>query len=317
MAASNIPRIPRLKLRSTIMRVDPNYIANLTAAVDQSANQEDALTSELSSGLRVASLSDDPVAVAQSTLFGSAIARDDSFVQSAAGTTSKMQVTDSTLGEVVTQVTAAIATAVSGNNGTLNASDLASVAQSLSGVRDQVLSLANTNYQGQYLFGGSQGSAPPFTLDTSTNPATAVYNGDSNLQFVQTPGGQQIQVNLPGSSVFGSAGTGVLGALNQLISDFSGSATSATLTTDTGALTAALGQLSSQRSTLDSSLSRLQATSTFAQTESSELTVAQGTLVEADPATVASQLSTAETQHQALLSVINTLGGEDLFSLMR
>ncbi len=52
------------------MRVDPNYISNLTAAVDQSANQEDTLTSELSSGLRVASLSDDPVAVAQSTLFG-------------------------------------------------------------------------------------------------------------------------------------------------------------------------------------------------------------------------------------------------------
>jgi flagellar hook-associated protein 3 FlgL len=316
MAASNTPRIPRLKLRSTIMRVDPNYIANLTAAVDQSASQEDTLTSELSSGLRVTSLSDDPVAVAQSTLFGGAIAQDDSFVQSAAGTTSQLQVADSTLGEVVTQVTSAIATAVSGNNGGLSASDLAGVAQSLSGVRDQVLSLANTSYQGQYLFGGSQGSTPPFTLDTSTNPATAVYNGDSNLQFVQTPTGQSIQVNLPGSSVFGSAGSGVLGALNQLISDFSGGATSATLTTDTGALTTALGQLSSQRSTLDSSLSRLQATSTYAQTESSELTVAQGTLVQADPATVASQLSTAETQHQALLSVINALGSEDLFSLI-
>src|SRR5277367_143444 len=103
----NLHRIPRLKLRSTIMRVDPNYIANLTAAVDQSASQEDTLTSELSSGLRVASLSDDPVAVAQSTLFGSAIAKDDSFVQSAAGTTSQLQVTDSTLAEVVTQVTSA------------------------------------------------------------------------------------------------------------------------------------------------------------------------------------------------------------------
>lgn len=300
------------------MRVDPNYIANLTAAVDQSASQEDTLTSELSSGLRVASLSDDPVAAAQSTLFGSAIAKDDSFVQSAAGTTSRLQVTDSTLGEVVTQITTALSTAVSGNNGTtLNASDLASIAQSLSGVRDQVLSLANTSYQGQYLFGGSQGSAPPFTLDTSTNPATAVYNGDSNLQYVKTPSGQKIQVNLPGSNVFGSAGSGVLGALNQLISDFSGGATSATLTTDTGALTTALGQLSSQRSTLDSSLSRLQATSTYTQTEASELTVAQSSLVSADPAAVASQLSTAETQHQALLSVINTLGGEDLFSLMR
>jgi flagellar hook-associated protein 3 FlgL len=299
------------------MRVDPNYITNLAAAVDQSTSQENTLTSELSSGLRVASLSDGPVAVAQSTLLGSSIAKDDTFVQTASNESSRLQVTDSTLGEVVTQITSALSTAVGGNNGTLNASDLASVAQTLSGIRDQVLSLANTSYQGQYLFGGSQGSAPPFTLDTSTTPATANYNGDSNVQYVETPSGQKIQVNLPGSTVFGAAGSGVLGALNQLISDFSGGATTAALTADTGALTTALGQLSTQRSTLDSALSRLQSTSTYAQTEESQLKVAQSNLVSADPAAVATQLSQAEVQHQALLSVINALGSSNLFSLMK
>src|SRR5271168_3496588 len=310
-------RIPRLKIRSTIMRVDPNYVSNLTASLDQSTSEEDTLTSELSSGLRVASLQDDPVAVAQSTLLGSSIAQDDTFVQTASNESSRLQVADSTLGDVVTQVTSALSVAVSGNNGALNASDIASVAQQLSGIRDQVLSLANTSYQGQYLFGGSQGSSPPFTLDTTTNPATANYTGDNNVQYVETPSGQKIQVNLPGSAVFGSAGTGVLGALNQLISDFSGGTSTATLTADTSALTTALGQLSSQRSTLDSSLSRLQTTSTYVQTQESQLTVAQSNLISSDPATVASQLSSAETQHQALLSVINALGSSDLFSLLR
>ena len=59
------------------MRVDPNYVTNLAAAVDQSGTNEDTLTSELSSGLRVSSLQDDPVAVSQSTLMNSAISRDD------------------------------------------------------------------------------------------------------------------------------------------------------------------------------------------------------------------------------------------------
>jgi len=299
------------------MRVDPNYITNLAAALDQSTQQENTLTSELSSGLSVASLSDGPVAVAQSTLLGSSIAKDDTFVQTASNVSSRMQVADSTLGEVVSQITSALSTAVGGNNGTLNASDLASVAQALSGIRDQVLSLANTSYQGHYLFGGSQGSAPPYTLNTSTNPATAVYNGDSNVQYVETPSGQKIQTNLPGSAVFGAAGSGVLGALNQLISDFSGGATTAALTADTGALTTALGQLSSQRSTLDSALSRLQSSSTYTQTEESQLKVAQSNLVSADPAAVATQLSQAEVQHQALLSVINALGSSNLFSLMK
>jgi flagellar hook-associated protein 3 FlgL len=299
------------------MRVDPNYITNLTASLDQSTNAEETLTSELSSGLRVASLQDDPVAVAQSLLLGSAIAKDDTFVQTASNDSSRLQVADSTLGEVVTQITSALSTAVGGNNGTLNASDIASVAQKLSGIRDQVLSLANTSYQGQYLFGGSQGSAPPFTLDTSTDPATATYNGDAKLQYVETPSGQKIQANLPGSSVFGAAGSGVLGALNQLISDFSGGAATAAITADTSALTTALGQLSAQRSTLDSSLSRLQSNSTYVQTDESQLKVAQSGLVSADPAAVATQLSQAETQHQALLSVINALGSANLFSLMK
>jgi flagellar hook-associated protein 3 FlgL len=299
------------------MRVDPNYVFNLSTALDQSSSEEDTLTSELSSGLSVASLSDNPVAVAQSTLLGSSIAEDDTFVQTASGETSRLQVTDSTLGDVVTQVTSALSLAVEGNNGTENANNSATIAQQLSGIRDQVLSLANTSYQGQFLFGGSQGSTAPFTLDTTTNPATATYNGDTNVQFVASPSGQQFQVNLPGSAVFGSGGSGVLGALNQLIADYSGGATTATLTADTGALTTALGQLSSQRSTIDSSLSRLQSTSTFVQTEESQFTVAQSNLVSADPATVATQLSQAETQHQALLSVINALGGTDLFSLMK
>ena len=299
------------------MRVDPNYITNLTASLNQSTAEEDTLTSELSSGLRVALLSDDPVAVAESTLLGSSIAQDDTFVQTASNESSRMQVTDSTLGEVVNQVTTAISTAVSGNNGTVNPSNVASVAQALSGIRDQVLSLANASYQGHYLFGGSDGSVAPFSLDTSTTPATVNYAGDNVVQFVETPGGQKIQVNLPGGSLFGTAGSGVLGSLNQLIADFSNGASSATLTADTSSLTTALGQLSSQRSTLDNALNRLQSNSTYVQTEESQLKVAQSSLVSADPATVASQLSQAETQHQALLSVISAVGSSDLFSLMR
>jgi flagellar hook-associated protein 3 FlgL len=299
------------------LRVDPNYIVNLASALNQSTSVENTLTSELSSGLNVMRLQDNPVAVAQSTLLASSIAKDDTFVQTASGESSLMQMADSTLGEVVTQITSALSLAVEGNDGALNASNIASIAQQLSGIRDQVLSLANTSYQGQYLFGGSQGLSQPFSLDTSTTPSTITYNGDTQLQFIETPNGQKLQVNLPGSSVFGSGSSGVLGALNQLIADYAGGASSSSLTTDTGALTTALGQLSDQRSTLDSSLSRLQSISTYTQTDESQLQIAQSNLVSANPADVATQLSSAETQHQALLSVINTLGGEDLFSLMR
>ena len=299
------------------MRVDPNYVTNLAAAVDQSSNAENMLIGQLSSGLRVSSPADDPVAVAQSTLLGSAIAKDDTYVRTASGVVSRMQVADTTLGEVVTQLTSALSLAVQGNGGTLNAANLATVTQQLSGIRDQVLSLANTSYQGQYLFGGSQGSVQPFTLDTSTAPATTAYNGDALAQYVETPNGQKIQMNLPGASVFGTAGTGAFGALNQLIADLSGGAPAAAITADTEALGASLGQVSNQRSILDSSLGRVQATSLYTQTHEAQMKVQQNGLVAADAAEVATRLSSAETQHQALLSVMSAVQKTSLFDYLR
>ena len=227
-----------------------------------------------------------------------------------------IQVADSTLGDVVTQLTSALSLAVEGNNGTLDSSNLATVATQLIGIRDQVLSLANTSYLGSSLFAGSQGSVTPFVLDTSTTPATVSYAGDTNLQYLETPAGQKIQVNLPGSAVFGNSSTGVFGALNQLIDDFSSGASTSTIAADTSTLKTSMGQLSQQRSVLDSSLSRVQSTSTYAQTDESQLKVEQSSLVSADTATVATQLSSQETQYQAMLNVMSALEKTDLFDYL-
>ncbi len=299
------------------MRVDPNFVTNLSGSLDQSQIVEANLTAQLSSGLRVTSLADDPVAAAQASMIGSEIAEEDNYVQTASSDSSMLQVTDSTLGEVVTQLTSALTLAVQGSNGTLNAANLSTIAQQLTGIRDQVLSLANTSYQGNYLFAGSQGSTKPFTVDTSTTPATVSYVGDTNVQYVTTPAGQKIQMNLPGSAIFGTGSTGVLGALNQLIADFSSGAAGATSVADTSALTTALGQLSDQRSILDSSLSRLQATSTYAQTEEAQLKVQQSNLVASDTASVATQLNSAEVQNQALMNVMSAVGKNDLFDYLQ
>ena len=285
------------------MRVDPNYIVNLSGSLDQSSSAQAQLTAELSSGLRVSSLSTDPSAVAQSTLLNTALSQADTYVSTAAGVTSRLQVADSALGEVVTQLTSAVSLAVQGANGTLSAANLATVQQQLTAVRDSVTALANTSYAGTYLFAGSQGTTQPFSTDASTTPATTTYAGDAKMQSIVTPDGQTVAVNLTGSTTFGAVFT----ALNQLIADYSSPTTAATATADSGALTTAMSGLTSQRSVLDSSIGTLQSTSTYAQTQAANLTAEQSTLVSADTAQVATQLSGAETQHQALLSVISGL----------
>ena len=299
------------------MRADPTYIYNVAQAVNQSSSATDGLIQQLSSGLRVSSLQDDTVAVAQSVLLGNAISRDDSFVQTASCEVAMLQVADSTLGEIVTQLTSALTLGVQGSNGTLNAANTGVLVQQLTAIRDQVLSLANTSYLGQSLFGGSQGSVKPFTLDTSTQPATVSYVGDSKLQYIETPSGQKIQTNVPGSDLFGTSSTGVFGALNQMISDLSSGSPAASVTADVSTLTSALGNLSTQRSILNSSQSRVQSTSSYIQTQEAQLKSQQNGLVAADTVTVATQLKSNQVQYQALLSVMSALQKTNLFDYVK
>jgi flagellar hook-associated protein 3 FlgL len=296
------------------MRVNPLYMTSLVGSLDATSSSEAQLTEELASGSRVNSLSDDPVAAGQDVLLSAQIASDDSFSQTASTTQSMLQVSDSALSTVVSQLTSAISLATEANNGTLNTSDLESISNQLAGIRDEVISMANTTYLGRYVFSGSQGGTAPYTLDTTASPAAATYNGDSDVEYLQTPNGQKIQLNLPGNQIFSAAGSDVLGTLNQLIADYASGTPSATAVTDTEALGTVLGHVTQQRVLIDNSMSRLTAAENYTQSEGTQLTSAQTTLLQADVGQVATQLSTAETQQAALSQVIATLGKQSLFN---
>jgi flagellar hook-associated protein 3 FlgL len=298
------------------MQVDPNYTQRLADSLSQSTAQEQTLTSELSSGLRVATLSADPVAVSSNVMLASQLSGLDSFVQTGTGVQGRIQAADSTLGEVVSQVTSAISLATQGANQTQNSSDLQSIANEVAGIRDTVLTLANTSYQGTYLFSGSQGQTKPFSLANGTIPPTTVYAGDNITSYVVTPGGQSLSANLPGSAVFTAQGSSVIDTLNQLVADLQ-SGSSAAIALDSTNLSAALQTVDQQRSTLETSLSQLNSTMSYAQTQSALVQSQQSSLLSADTAQVASGLQQAEVQHQALISVISTLSQTNLFTYLK
>lgn len=298
------------------MRVDPNYISNLASSLDQTQAAEQQLTAELSSGVRVTSLSTDPVASGENVLLLNQMQQDDSFTQSSSLVTGQLQVADSALGSVVSQLTKAISLATSANNGTMNSSDVQSIASQLSGILDEVQSLANTSYQSQYIFSGSQTSTAPFSTSNASSPAITSYVGDENVNYLETPNGQKIQLNVPGDQIFSATGTNsVFGALNSLIADYSsGNTNTAQAVSDTAALSTALNYVSQQRVTIDNSITQLTAATDAVSSEKTQLTSAQTNLMQADVAQISTQLSLSETQQTALEDVISQLGSGSLFN---
>jgi flagellar hook-associated protein 3 FlgL len=289
----------------------------MASSLDQSQLNEEQLSSELSSGVSVTSLSQNPVAAGQNVLLLNSIQQDDSFTQSSNLVQGQLQVADSALGSVVTQLTQAISLATSANNGTLNASDVQSVGNQIAGILEEVQTLANTSYQGQYIFAGGQTSTAPFTTSNATSPGVTAYNGDSDVNYLSLPDGQSIQLNVPGSQIFlGQGADSVFGALNNLVADYStGKVDTQQAVSDTEALNTALNFVSQQRVTIDNSITRLTAASDATSSEETQLTAAQTNLMQADVANVSTQLSLNETQQTALEDVIAQLGSSqnDLF----
>jgi flagellar hook-associated protein 3 FlgL len=166
-------------------------------ALDSAQAQTQKLTDQLSSGVRVTSISDDPLAAGQNVLLLNQVQQDDAFTQTSSLVTGQLQVADSALGQVVAQLNQAISVATAANNGTLNATDRSSAANQLAGIRGEILALANSSYQGQYIFAGGQANTTPFALSVAASPATVTYFGDPDVNSIVTPNGQSIQLNLP------------------------------------------------------------------------------------------------------------------------
>jgi flagellar hook-associated protein 3 FlgL len=297
------------------MRVDPFYVTNLVGSLDQTQLTEQQLTAELSSGVRVNSLSQDPLASGENVLLLNQIEQDDSFTQSSSQVQGQLQVADTALGSVVSQLTSAISLATSANNGTMNASDVKSISSRISGILGEVETLANSSYQGQYIFAGGKSSAAPFATSTSTSPAVTTYSGDEGVNYLTTPNGQSIQLNVPGDQIFTASGSNsVFGALNNLVADYaSGTVNTAQAVSDTTALSTALNYVSQKRVTIDNSITQLTAASDAVSSEQTQLTAAQTNLMQADVAQVSTHLSLAETQQTALEDVISQLGSGSLF----
>jgi len=159
------------------IRLNPDLLPSLLASIQQSRQNETIATQELASGRSVNQLSDNPAASASLVQNHNQAGADAQFLQSLSTLQSKFQVADSTLSNVVTVLTRALSLGTEGANGTLNAADRQAIAGEVQGLLNQTVALANTSYQGAYLFSGTKVTTQPFTLDPTTNAVT--YQGNS------------------------------------------------------------------------------------------------------------------------------------------
>jgi flagellar hook-associated protein 3 FlgL len=280
------------------VRINPDITPDLLASIEQAQSNQQTAVQQMATGRSVNNLSDNPAAAAALVGNQALSSETDQFVSNVSDVQGKLQAADSALSSATQVLTTAITVGTEGANGTMSAADRQALAQQVQGLQQQMLGLANTAYQGVYVFGGTAVSAPPFAANSGA-PAGVQYNGNAGVTSVQVGEGQSVQTNVPGSQLFLNSSGNVLGALHDL---------AAALNSGTGIDAAnaevqqAFSQLTTQRVTYGNGLSQLQSAQSFLSQEQVNLSTQQNQLVGANLTAVIANESQAQVDLQAALS---------------
>jgi len=182
------------------MRVNPNPMPDLMAALNQTELEEQEASLQLSTGLSVNEPSDNPTAAALLVENNDQATFTAGYLQSISAVQGQLSTANSTFSSMQTALQQALSLGVEAGGGTLSSSDLAAIVNQLQGIQSQLVSMANTSYQGHYLFAGTATSTPPYVAD-STSPSGVDYVGNNDVNRVSIGTGYAIAVNMPGSQL--------------------------------------------------------------------------------------------------------------------
>jgi flagellar hook-associated protein 3 FlgL len=179
----------------------------------------------------------------------------------------------------------------------------------------QALSLVNTKdpTTGEYLFGGTDSSQPPFTAttDANGNVTGVTYSGNSSVNQIEIAAGVTVAVGVPGANTSGSGAAGLVtnsqtGAdlFNHLIAlqnDLTSGNTTAISGTDTQNLQKDEDNVTYQIANNGNVQTQLKTAASFATSQSNSLTTSITNASGADLVTTMTELNQAQTAYQAAL----------------
>lgn len=293
-------------------RINPYPMPDLLAALEQLQQQQNKATLELATGSTINKPSDDPAGAALLTQVFDQSSQVDSFQKSMNTISGQLQTADSALNSVGTALQRAISLGVEGANGTLSDSDRQDVATELTGIQAQLVSLANTSYQGQFIFSGTS-EVQPFVADPSA-PSGVRYAGNSGVNTVAIGNNYQLQVNQSGSQIFNGAGADVFQAIHGLITSLQANSGIDVAVTE---VSTALNYVTDQRVFYGNAVNQITAQQNFLSTEKLNLNSQENTVQGADLASVATQLASNQTAQSAALSAIGRITQTSLFDYLK
>lgn len=164
---------------------------------------------QASSGLKVARPSDDPVAAAAARRENARKVYAESGARNTQAATLSLETSESALGDAFDLLGEASARAVEGSSDSLNAENRRALAIEVRRIRETMISTANTNIDGKYVFAGYRDHDAPYAADGE-------FTGDESTREIEVMPNVRLKTSVSGPSVFGEAGSDAFKVLDDL-----------------------------------------------------------------------------------------------------
>jgi flagellar hook-associated protein 3 FlgL len=200
-------------MRITQSSIAASTLANLQLSLSRGAK----LQEQLSSGKVISKPSDSPTGTVSALGLRSKIADNQQYGTNAADGAAWLATVDTTVQSVNSRLQRVRELTLTGSTtGAMGPTARQAIATEVTSLREEIMGLANTQYAGRPIFGGTTAGSAAFTTDTTTTPPTYAYAGTADRITRRLDAQTTIPVDASGTEVFGDGATSVFALLDRI-----------------------------------------------------------------------------------------------------
>jgi flagellar hook-associated protein 3 FlgL len=203
---------------NTVSAATSRFLADLSNLNDRMLTAQ----RQISSGLRMQDVSDDPDHVSALLTLKANIAHNDQLKVNLSHIQTEVNAAEGAVNTATTLMDRARQIATQANNGITQISTRTQLADQVKDLITQVFGITNTTVEGRYVFSGDKDSLPPYqSVDLTQVNGLGAYQGGNATREMEHPNGSKFSVSLTASQIFDQGGpsTSVLQSLTALYND--------------------------------------------------------------------------------------------------
>ncbi len=209
--------------------------------MDENLQKLTTLQERISDGKIIHSISDDPATLQTVLTLRSTLSAGRAYLNTANETAGWLEANETALAAAIDTTSRALDLALLGISDTSGSVERQALGSEIGGLLSTALGIANSTYNGSYIFAGFRTQTKPFEIIAGT-PDTVAYLGDTGTIVRSLSPGIDMTVNIDGDAVFTPVLSALIGVRDALMSD-----DTATLQSETQSLRDALEALKETR----------------------------------------------------------------------